>query len=36
MAYTKLQKSKKEECEKLTGEGDKIKFIPLDLKGEKF
>ena len=29
VAYTKPQQSKKEECERLRGEGDKIKFIDL-------
>ena len=29
MAYTKPQQSKKEESEKLRGEGDQIKFIDL-------
>ena len=29
MAYTKLQQRKKEESERLRGEGDQIKFVDL-------
>ena len=35
MAYTKPQKRKKEESERLKGERDKIKFIDLGEEGKK-